>query len=73
MKSLLADFAPMLARMSIVSISIGITLLVSGFILKKYLIKQGKKTIASWICIVVGFLLILNHGLQLIFYWRNFI
>ncbi len=53
--------------LSIISIIIGICLLIVGLVLYKKNKKIQKKSIASTVCIIIGALLIANHGIQLLF------
>lgn len=59
--------AELMAIISIVFMVIGAGLICTGVLLRLLLNKKGKKLTASWICIVVGSLLVINHGIQLLF------
>ncbi|NFB19025.1 hypothetical protein EXN25_09585 [Clostridium botulinum] len=51
-------------KLSIISVIIGICLIIAGLILNN---KNKKKGIAPWICITIGIVIIVNHGIQLLF------
>ncbi len=52
---------------SIVSLIVGICLVVAGAVFLLLNKRKGKKSTLTWIVICVGALLIVNHGIQLIF------
>ncbi|MHB9945654.1 hypothetical protein CF095_09690 [Clostridium botulinum] len=63
------SFVPVPSRevmfnLSIISVIIGICLIIAGLILNN---KNKKKGIAAWICITIGIVIIVNHGIQLLF------
>ncbi len=49
---------------SIVTMVIGLFLVILGLILQK---RKKKTNRAAWICMGIGVLLIINHGIQLLF------
>ncbi len=53
--------------LSIISIIIGICLLIVGLVLYEKNKKMQKKSRASTVYIIIGVLLIANHGIQLLF------
>ena len=66
------DFIPVpstevMLIISIVSLIVGICATGVGVILLFMFKRKEKKTTIPWICIVVGILLIANHGVQLLF------
>ena len=66
------DFIPVpnaeaMQMISIVSLIVGICLVVAGAVFLLLSKRKGKKSTLSWIVICVGTLLIVNHGIQLIF------
>jgi hypothetical protein len=68
----LLDFIPspiaeMLPAISLISLIFGICFACIGAILLFHLKHKKKKTTVSWIFICIGTLLIVNHGIQLLF------
>lgn len=66
------DFIPVpnaeaMQMISIVSLIVGICLVVAGAVFLLLNKRKGKKSKLAWILICVGALLIVNHGIQLIF------
>ncbi|NBH15575.1 hypothetical protein D3Z36_15795 [Lachnospiraceae bacterium] len=52
---------------SIISLIVGICLVGAGVALLLLNKRKGKKSTLAWIFICIGILLIVNHGIQLIF------
>lgn len=66
------DFIPVpnaeaMQMISIVSLIVGICLVVAGAVFLLLSKRKEKKSTLAWIVICVGALLIVNHGIQLIF------
>ena len=66
------DFIPVpnaeaMQMISIVSLIVGICLVVAGAVFLLLNKRKVKKSTLTWIVICVGALLIVNHGIQLIF------
>lgn len=66
------DFIPVpntetIQMISIVSLIVGICLVVAGAVFLLLNKRKVKKSTLTWIVICVGALLIVNHGIQLIF------
>ena len=66
------DFIPVpnaeaMQMISIVSLIVAICLVVAGAVFLLLSKRKGKKSTLAWIVICVGALLIVNHGIQLIF------
>lgn len=59
--------AEAMQMISIVSLIVGICLVVAGAVFLLLNKRKGKKSTLTWIVICVGALLIVNHGIQLIF------
>ena len=59
--------AEAMQMISIVSLIVGICLVVAGAVFLLLNKRKGKKSTLAWIAICVGALLIVNHGIQLIF------
>jgi uncharacterized membrane protein len=59
--------AEAMQMISIVSLIVGICLVVAGAVFLLLNKRKGKKSTLAWIVICVGALLIVNHGIQLIF------
>lgn len=51
-------------KLSIISVIVGICLIIAGLILNN---RNKKKGIAASICITIGIVIIVNHGIQLLF------
>lgn len=65
------DFIPVpssetMLIISIVLLIIGICLVCGGLLLLFLHKQKGKKIIIPWICIVVGILLTVNHGMKIL-------
>lgn len=66
------DFIPVpgtetMQMISIISLIVGICLVVAGAVFLLLNKRKVKKSTLTWIVICVGALLIVNHGIQLIF------
>lgn len=59
--------AETMQMISIVSLIVGICLVVAGAVFLLLNKRKEKKSTPAWIVICVGALLIVNHGIQLIF------